>query len=72
MRVEYDEAVDAAYIYVVETTAQVHKTVPVDPREINGEISLDFDLDGRLVGIEIQNARRFLPVSLLSLKRGDE
>jgi uncharacterized protein YuzE len=46
--------------------SEVAKTVPLDPREIEGEINLDFDRDGHLVGIEIQAASRFLDTALLS------
>lgn len=67
MRLKYDHEIDAAYVYLrpPESPSEVAKTVPVDPREIDGEINLDFDRDGRLVGIEIQDARRFLDPHLL-------
>jgi uncharacterized protein YuzE len=68
MRLEYDPQIDAAYIYLrpAGASSEVAKTVPVDPREIEGEINLDFDRDGHLVGIEIQAASRFLDAALLS------
>jgi uncharacterized protein YuzE len=67
MRVEYDHEADAAYLYLVgpEATTEVARTVPVDPSEIDGEINLDFDREGQLVGIEIQDASRFLDAKLL-------
>lgn len=67
MRLTYDKQIDAAYLHLVDTIGpnQVSKTVPVDPREIDGEINLDFDRDGRLIGIEILAASRFLSRSLL-------
>jgi uncharacterized protein YuzE len=66
MRLTYDKQIDAAYLYLVDISPdQVSKTVPVDPQELDGEINLDFDRDGRLVGIEIQNASRFLSRVLL-------
>jgi uncharacterized protein YuzE len=67
MRIEYDHEVDAAYVYFrsPEEPSEVAETVPVDPTEIDGEINVDFDRDGRLVGIEIQTASRFLDASLL-------
>ena len=67
MRVEYDASVDAAYIYLVPKipAGGVERTVPVDPRQIDGMINLDFDSDGRLVGIEVLDASQFLSPELL-------
>jgi uncharacterized protein YuzE len=72
MRVEYDHEADAAYLCLVapEGATEVARTVPVDPSEIDGEINLDFDRDGRLVGIEIQDASRFLDAKLLRRASG--
>lgn len=68
MRLEYDRQIDAAYIYLRAegVLSEVAKTVPLDPREVDGEINLDFDRDGHLVGIEVQAASQFLDASLLS------
>lgn len=62
MRVTYDAAVDAAYVYLVGeiNAGDAVRTVPVDPREIGGMINLDFDAEGRLVGVEVLDASRFL------------
>ncbi|MDM8085124.1 DUF2283 domain-containing protein [Cellulomonas cellasea] len=67
MRVTFDASVDAAYIYLVDeiTAGGVARTVPVDPREIDGMINLDFDAEGRLLGIEVLEASRFLSPKLL-------
>lgn len=62
MRLTYDEKADAAYVYLVPTIdrGEVHQTrhsmVPLDQAGIN----LDFDADGRLLGIEILGASRVL------------
>jgi uncharacterized protein YuzE len=67
MRIEYDAKVDAAYIYLVEEigAGSVAMTYPCDPLQVNGEINLDFDAGGRLLGVEVLDASRFLPKSLL-------
>lgn len=66
MKIEYDPLVDAAYIQFAEIGAgDVARTVPVDPREISGQIHLDFGHDGKLLGIEVLDASRFLPDHLL-------
>lgn len=67
MRVTYDPSVDAAYLYLVELIRPggVARTYTCDPREVRGEINLDFDSDGRLVGIEVLSASKKLPEALL-------
>jgi uncharacterized protein YuzE len=64
----YDPSVDAAYIYIADEIGegQVAKTVPLDPAAINGEINLDFDDAGRLIGIEVLGASKRLPETLIS------
>ncbi len=64
MDITYDTEVDAAYIRLAEgpSERQVHSIVP--PQE-NGEIVLDFDAHGRLIGIEVLGARAILPDALL-------
>lgn len=68
MRVTYDAAVDAAYIYLVDRidTGGVARTVCVDPREVDGMINLDFDSGGRMIGIEVLDASRFLSPEILA------
>ena len=67
MNVTYDRSVDAAYIYLAGEIrpGQVKKTYPCDPTEVNGQINLDFDEAGRLLGIEVLDAARLLPKSVL-------
>ena len=57
LRVTFDPAVDAAYIYLHETTAGgVAKTIVCDDVPVN----LDLDKHGQLLGIEILGARALL------------
>ena len=67
MHIKYDAAADSAYIYLVEFigAGEVAKTYPCDPREVGGEINLDFDGEGRLIGIEVLDASKALPAGLL-------
>lgn len=63
MRVEYDEAVDAAYIYlhpIQQTFGVVKRTI-----QATDEINLDFDAKGRMVGIEVLCASRQLHLPLI-------
>jgi uncharacterized protein YuzE len=67
MKIQYDKSADAAYIYLDPAHEQIRvaRTVPCDPSETNAEINLDFDEDGRLLGIEVLDASRHLPKDLL-------
>lgn len=67
MKVTYDKSVDAAYIYLDDNRApgSVAKTCCCDPTEVNGQINLDLDAQGRLIGIEVLDASKKLPVSIM-------
>ena len=57
MKTEYDKEADAAYIYLVDKIekGQVEKTI-----QLNDNLSVDFDKNNKLVGIEILNASKML------------
>jgi len=67
MRATYEEEANAAYIYLADRidAGGVKFTYPCDPSEVHGMINLDFDAAGRLVGIEVLDARHKLPSALL-------
>jgi uncharacterized protein YuzE len=67
MKLSYDSSVDAAYIQIAEEIGAggVAMTYPCDPLEVRGEINLDFDAEGRLIGIEVLDASKKLPPELL-------
>lgn len=69
MKITLDKSVDAAYIYLTPLPGnyQVADTYTVDHDETNGMINLDFDSDGRLLGIEVLEASKCLPQELLSI-----
>ena len=54
MRVRTDKAADALYIRLQESAI-------VESEEVSPGVILDFDGDGRVVGIEILNVRQRLP-----------
>ncbi len=62
MDLEYSEDVDAAYLKLIEEIGAggVAMTYPCDPAAVNGQINLDFDNEGRLVGLEVLDASRLL------------
>ncbi|WP_405166395.1 DUF2283 domain-containing protein [Nocardia sp. NBC_01499] len=67
-RVTYDAVADAAYIYLTREILPggVATTVSVDPIAIDGMVNLDLDAEGRIVGIEVLDARARLDPDLLS------
>ncbi|MFN8521340.1 MAG: DUF2283 domain-containing protein [Chloroflexota bacterium] len=69
MKLTYDPRADAAYLLMGEplVRGQVASTYLCDPSEIDGMINLDFDKEGRLLGIEILDASKRLAPSVLSL-----
>ena len=60
MNIEIDKDVDAAYIKIQSEAIQVAKTI-----EVNENIILDFDKNGKLIGIEVLNASKNLNSSFL-------
>jgi len=67
MRVEYDAAADAAYIYLREIRkGDASYTLIAEPEIDTDMINLDFDKDARLIGIEVLSASRHLPPELLA------
>jgi uncharacterized protein YuzE len=71
MNVSYDAKADAIYIQLADEIllGGVKKTYPCDPLEVGGEINLDFDAAGRLIGIEVLDASKKLPQSVLRIAR---
>lgn len=60
MRVNYYPETDSLYIDLSEQPS-------VESREVSAGIVLDYDSDGRLVGIDIDNARNKVDLSKLTL-----
>jgi uncharacterized protein YuzE len=67
MKIKYDSSVDAAYIQLKsdDDSTSFGFTFCCDPAEVEGQIHLDFDSDGRLIGIEILPASKKLPPYLI-------
>lgn len=67
MRIEYDRENDTAYIYVVDAISpgEAVSQVAVEPPNGNADVSLDFDGNGRLLGIEVIGAEAVLSPSVL-------
>lgn len=68
MKVTYDRAADAAYVSLASDIGvrAVATTYCCDPLEVRGQIHLDFNADGVLIGIEILGASKRLPAALLA------
>ena len=56
MNIKYDPKADAAYIYLVDKKSSVAET-----KELSDEIFVDYDKDGRPLGIEIIGVKDRVP-----------
>lgn len=73
LRVTFDREADAAYIYLADEPRlswRRGKTIPIDPAEIGGMVNIDLDDDGRLIGIEVLDARSLLSDKILAALDG--
>ena len=68
MYVEYDEEVDAAFVWLVDDIETCKQEVvrEVWPDEFGESIGLLLSGEGRLMGIEVQQASERLPAELLA------
>ncbi|MEV0070726.1 MULTISPECIES: DUF2283 domain-containing protein [unclassified Amycolatopsis] len=67
LKVTYDASANAAYVYFTDPATEprsVHM-YPCDPIGVGGMINLDFLADGRVLGVEVLDARGKLPQFLL-------
>lgn len=59
MKSTYDKEADAAYIYLKEiSNEEVARTI-----SLNDSINIDLDCEGKVIGIEILNASKNLPLN---------
>jgi len=63
VKVTFDKSVNAVYIYTVATIppGRVGKTVSVDLENTSGQLNIDMDDTGKILGIEILGASNLLP-----------
>jgi uncharacterized protein YuzE len=67
MRMTFDPEADAAYVYIADeiTSGAAVENLVVE-REGKGDIVLDFDSNGRLLGVEIIGAEALLDPDILA------
>lgn len=66
LKITYDAAANAAYIYLQPPGTPVAKMYACDPIDVNGMINIDFGASGRLAGIEVLDARGKLAPEVLA------
>jgi uncharacterized protein YuzE len=66
MKVTLDRSVDAAYISFESSLGPAANVYPCHPILVGGQITLDFDSDGKLIGIEVMDASKKLTQDLLN------
>jgi uncharacterized protein YuzE len=64
VRVTYDGSVDAAYIYLVEIGVGESVTTVLGHDQASS-VNLDFNGQGQLHGIEVLQARKYLPPAVI-------
>jgi uncharacterized protein YuzE len=79
MDIKWDRTVDAAYIYLIDDEERVHGVahyqVPLSGAELGSAVAaldslvLDFDREGKLIGIEVLDPEGALRAS--TLRRAD-
>ena len=65
MRLTYDDEANAAYLEIEEIAAGTAVENVVVERPGRGDIVLDFDADGRLLGVEVIGATALLRTTAL-------
>jgi uncharacterized protein YuzE len=69
VKLTYDRDVDAAYLMVVDSIAPgeaAHQVQVAEDENVAGQFILDFDSNGKLLGLEILFASGTLPPSVLA------
>ncbi|MGI5288627.1 DUF2283 domain-containing protein [Nonomuraea polychroma] len=74
MRIEHDDENDVAYIYLVDEIGEgeAESQFLVEREGMPGELVLDFDAGGRLLGVEVLGASAILRPEVLALAREDD
>ena len=69
MEIEYDEDVDAAFVWLIERPDGRSQVVDGElwPTELDGKIGLLFDAQKRLIGLEVLEASTRLPAIALNV-----
>tara|TARA_Y100000310_G_scaffold158738_1_gene158172 strand:- start:1542 stop:1751 length:210 start_codon:yes stop_codon:yes gene_type:complete len=65
MKIEYDKEVDAAYIYIKYPIANGEASKSL---AVNENIILDFNKEGKLIGVEVLSAEKILGKEVLQEK----
>jgi uncharacterized protein YuzE len=68
VKVTYDQKANAAYIFLTNPGERLKsaRMYACDPIGVDGMINLDFDGEGRLIGIEVLAATSKIPLYLLN------
>ncbi|WP_113701012.1 DUF2283 domain-containing protein [Nonomuraea lactucae] len=74
MRIEHDAENDVAYVYLVDEIGEgdADAQLLVEREGMPGELVLDFDTEGRLLGFEVLGASAILRPEVLALAYEDD
>lgn len=70
MEIEYDENVDAAFVWLIERPDDRSQAIDSElwPDELKGKVGLLFDMRKRLIGLEVLEASSYLPEAALDFR----
>ncbi|MGV0434773.1 DUF2283 domain-containing protein [Corynebacterium ureicelerivorans] len=73
MKFDYDPEADAAYLAITQSGAVAEKQISAITTEgMEGEIEIDVDENGKVIGIEFVNASLILPADFLPFPTGSQ
>ncbi|WP_081820611.1 DUF2283 domain-containing protein [Corynebacterium pseudodiphtheriticum] len=71
MNFDYDPEADAAYLAIVQPGALSERQISgITTEKMEGEIEIDIDENGKVIGIEFVNASLILPSDFLKKQTG--
>lgn len=71
MNFDYDPEADAAYLAIVQPDALSERQISgITTEKMEGEIEIDIDENGKVIGIEFVNASLILPSDFLKKQTG--
>lgn len=72
MNFDYDPEADAAYLAIVQPGALSERQISgITTEKMEGEIEIDIDENGKIIGIEFVNASLILPSDFLKKSKPD-
>ncbi|MGH2767508.1 MAG: DUF2283 domain-containing protein [Actinomycetota bacterium] len=69
MRITFDREANIAYFQFSANKSRLRRTIELEGHGLRGDLLLDVDEQGRIVGLEVTGASQVLPNEILSEAR---